>query len=517
MRVPGQIRREPVSAAIGLTDLIAGFLGTSAAVGGVASVIGGAIVGGAISVGLSFAATALLTKGAAGSLDSQPIGQSAYSTRQTVPPKRIIYGQAYVGGALFFEKVEPPFLYHGYLINQGEIESFDSIFIGTNEIKFAEIVPNTIMVPVNQPGQPDYAKNLRVCVRLGKSDQLPDPILAQDFPNLGPNFRQRGIATVVLRYEFGEDGDDFVSLWGNNPYPIAYFLVKGRKIYIHGKPGHVMDDPTTWEWNNIAANVQADYMRASFGGRISSDKIDWDKVKESADYDGGLIGTLAGDNIPRHTVDGLITLDQPPDRVLGGMLTANRGFMLQEGGKMWPSSSIPTDPILTITDDLLVGGIQYQAGKPKRDLVNSVKTRFISKEQSYVLVDGPSLTRDDLVAEDQELLEVSLSLPFTLDYRRVERLQKAFLDSSRLGRTLTVSVAIRALAITKDRLIGAAVRLDSRLFPQASGIYQITNTSFAEGMSSISITCAEYDKTIESSFIPEVDEIPFVEPAIDLS
>lgn len=45
---------EPISGAIGLTSLISGLLGTTAAVGGAASLIGGAIVGIPASLSVSF-------------------------------------------------------------------------------------------------------------------------------------------------------------------------------------------------------------------------------------------------------------------------------------------------------------------------------------------------------------------------------------------------------------------------------------------------------------------------------
>lgn len=513
--------RDPISGAIALQALLGSSALFTAEAGvlalGTIGAIGSFAASTALTIGLSYAAQALLTKGAS-SRTAVNSEQSRYSTRQTVPPKRYVYGQAYVGGALFFEKVVPPYLYHGYLIAEGPIEGIDAIFIGSNELSFPSgMTPNTILTPGGVVGQPAYNDRLKVSVRLGEDDQAVDPLLLDGFPDIGSEFRQPGIATIVLRYDFGADQDEFISLWGNNPYPNAFFLIKGRKIYVHGKPGHDKNDSSTWEYNNIAANVQADYLRADFGGRISTNRINWDKVKEAADYDAGLIGTLSGEYLPRHTIDGLVSLDQSPSDVLSGMLSANRGFVLQAGGLTWPSSSKPLDPVLTIYDSLLVGGIQYQAGKPKRELRNSIKSRFIAKEQSYSLIDGPTLTRDDYVTADGELLEGTLSLPFTIDYRRVERLQKAYLDSSRLGRTITVSVSLLALGQATDEIIGSPIRIDSLLFPQANGIYQVTNVSFADNFASINITAAEYEKDIETNFIPSVDETAFTFPEVDLS
>lgn len=61
----------------------------------------------ALVAGLSYAAQALTTKrgGPASSSSAMPNSQEVrYSTRQSAPPKRVIYGTAHVGGALCFER-----------------------------------------------------------------------------------------------------------------------------------------------------------------------------------------------------------------------------------------------------------------------------------------------------------------------------------------------------------------------------------------------------------------------------
>lgn len=62
----------------------------------------------ALVAGLSYAAQALTTKrGGPASTASAAMPNSQevrYSTRQSAPPKRVIYGTAHVGGALCFER-----------------------------------------------------------------------------------------------------------------------------------------------------------------------------------------------------------------------------------------------------------------------------------------------------------------------------------------------------------------------------------------------------------------------------
>lgn len=511
------VPREPISTLIGLTALLEA-VGFSTVVAGA---IGGGLVSGAISIGLSYAAQGLMPRGQGGGGAAVNAPEIRYSTRQSVPPKRIIYGnQVHCGGALCWEETSGPYLQQMFMICNEEIEGVDAIYIGTNRLSFPNgITPDTIISPSNIDGQPDYAGNLRVCVRLGTDTQARCPLVHDRFPNVPTTFRQRGIATVTLEYRYGDDFDEYQALWGRNRTPSAFFLARGVRIYDGRQTGQVVDDPTTWGFvnNDNASLVQADYLRKSYGGRIDHSRIDWDKVFEAADYDDGLIGTKAGIFLKRHTINGIVALNQSPADVLAGMLSANRGYALQGGGKVWVSSSKPHASVLTVTDDMLAAGIEYRASKPKRDLMNSSKPRFVASERSYELIEGPSLVRDDLIEADGEPLPGTLNLPFTLDHRRVQRLQKAFLDSSRLGRTITISIDLKSFTKAKDEIIGKPITLQSDLFPQANGVYQVLNYGFSEDFSAIEIAAVEHDGSIESDFIPADDEQDFVETEIDAS
>lgn len=510
------VPQEPISTAIGLTSLL-----IEAGLGaGIAGTIGGGLVGAAALAGLSYAAQGLMPRGQQSSLGANA-PEIRYSTRQSVPGKRILYGEEVnCGGALCFEKVNGSKLVQMFMVCAEEIEGFKAIYIGTNKLSFpAGIVENTILTPSNVDGQPDYAGNLRLCVRLGTSDQEICPLLADNFGNLEATFRQRDIATITLEYNYGADYDEFQALWGQNRYPNAFWTCGGVRIYDGRMVGQLVDDRTTWGFVNKdnSSLVQADFLRKWYGGRISSSRIDWDKVFEAADYDDGLIGTNEGIFLKRHTINGVVSLQQSPAEVLAAMLSSNRGFALQGGGKVWVSSSKPRTSVLTITDKMLTGGIEYRASKPKRDLMNSVKTRFVASERQYELIEGPTLTRDDLETADGEPLPGTLSLPFTLDHRRVQRLQKAYLDSSRLGKTVNVAISLADLTRAKEELIGEPIVIESDLFPQANGTYQVLTTAMSEDYSSVEISAQEYDAAIESDFIPEDDEQEFVETELDVS
>jgi hypothetical protein len=341
-------------------------------------------------------------------------------------------------------------------------------------------------------------------------------------------FRQQGIATAVVRYHYGADYTEFTDLWGQVQKPNPLFLVDGIAIPDPRKFGTILDwdpnDPTsvqaaraTWGFSNNASLVQAHYLTQRYGGRIDPQAMVWDKVSTAADYDDDLVYCLDGTYQSRYTVDGVVTLNQSPSDVLSGMIASNRGFVLESSGAVWVSSSKPRQPVATIYDALLTGAVSIRSAKPKRDLLNRVKTRFVAPDREYQLVDGPALSRVDLQDEDGELLDGTLSLPFTSDNRRAQRLSKAFLENGRLGKQITCRCDVRLLAETEDELIGNVVNFDSDLFSQGNGQYFVTGWGFSDSYASIDVSLTEYDPSLETDWVAAVDEQPFTIADLNVS
>lgn len=527
------LRADPISIGVAAISLFT----TVAVPTAVAFAVGATILVGA-SIAVNYAVSALTRKptggntqtsgGAEDTLNSPAI---KYNERQAIPSQRIIYGTAQVGGALFFEQVKPPYLYMGHLLCARKITAFRKVWIGTTELAFASLAEGAARAPLQSTGQPNYPGRLLASFRLGDPAQAIDPLLAADFTSLDSSFRQRGIATVVMRYHYGTDFNEYTALWGQASRPNPLFLVDGVAVPDPRKPSHILDwdpgDPASvaaaeasWSWSNNAALVQAHYLTQRYGGRIKPSRIDWDRVADAADWDDGLIGRADGSLIRRHTIDGVVTLNQPPSTVIAGMLAANRGFILQSGGKVWPSSSLPGVAIGTVHDRLLTGPVDYRGAKPKRDMANRIKVRSIAADREYQLADGPVLDRTDLRASDGEVLDGILDLPFTMDtgpITRVQRLQKAFLESSRLGRQIACRCDVALLAEISDELVGNCLNFESELFAQANGLYRCTQWGFAENFSSIDLVLVECDPDIETDWTPAADEKPFTLASLNVS
>lgn len=486
------------------------------AIGGIGTIIGfGATVG--LSIGASYAANAIMgnQQQAGGATNSPDIRASI---RQAIPAQRVIYGTTRVGGAVFFLEVKPPFLYLGLLIAARPITSIDGTTVGEQAVSF-DAQGDASTTPFNN-GSTIFLKR---SVRLGSSSQTIDPLIQADFPDVPSSFRQRGISTVVYRFRYGADFDEYQALWGNVQIPNMLMEVKGSPVYDPRDPTQIMfSDPqdraeveaamATWKWSNTAALIQADYLIQPYGARILPSRIRWDKIAEAASYDEQPIGLKGGGVQKRYTIDGMIQKNQSRLAVMQSMLSANRGFVAQSEGRVWITSAKAADPVLTITDGMLVGGFQYRDAQPKKDLVNRVRVRFVAPDREFQTVDGPLRNDTASQAADGEDLEQTIELPFTSDHRRAQRISKAFMDQSRHGKTLAVALTPEHLAKAGGEGVdaGAVVRVWSELFPQINGLYQVGQGGWSEDFATFQLGLTEYAPEVENGWDAAADEQDFV-------
>lgn len=431
------------------------------------------------------------------------------NTRQATPTQRFLYGRVQVGGAVFFiDDTKPPALYLGILLSARRINAIISAKIGTNAVTF-----DSDRKALEEPFRVGSTAYLRASFRTGATGQVIDPLLAEVFTNLESTFKQQGSATAVFEFKYGADRDHFEKLWGQVSIPNPFVLVEGSLVYDPRDPTQDVDDESTWKWSDNATLIQADWARHADGVGEKAEDADWEKIAESADYDDELVALKDGGFQKRHTINGVVTLNQSPRDVMEALLTANRGALRRSRGRWWIESSKPRDPAATITDKDLVGGFEFRDRKPFKELYNKVRGRFTAPERDYQEADGPILTRDDLETEDGELLQTTIRAPFTDTHQALQRLQKQFLAESRLGKIWSGPVRLRLLGLD----VGQCVRIDSTLWPQINGLYLVDNWGFADDFSALHFQLREYDKSISTDWDPQTDEQDFELPEIDVS
>lgn len=525
---PGDVPRDPIITPIliGAGLIPGGIFAGSATIFGISAAT---ILTGAALVGANYALNAInkpkSNVGGVGSASSVNTPEARGNVQQSAPVQQWVYGRVRKGGAVFIvDDSKPPYLDLGLLLSGRQISGIRGVQISTNNIVPASFAFNTILNPLAVDGQTyikSGASRLQMSFGAGLPTQAIDPILAADFPNLDASFRQRGIARAVFRFKFGDDAADFEKMWGQGvSIPSPLIDVDGMPLYDSRDPSQfypsdwrddaeVAEAMATWKYSRdgkdvgrTAALAQADWLGHPDGVNYPPGRIRWDEIARSAEFD----------EDRGHYIDGVVSLDQSPRTNLEAMLTANRGFCVQDRGYGWIGSSQPRDPVITIDDDLLMGGFEFQCDRAKADLVNTVRSRFSSDDREYQDVDGPVLEEDDLIEADGETLAKTVRLPFTSDADAVQYLANQYLDEARLPRSLTCTVKIKATG--DDVGAGKIARVYSNIYPQMNGDYSIESIGFLDDFSGLTLSLKEYDREISVRSYPLK---PFTLPALNVS
>lgn len=481
---------DPVSLGAAGTAL-AGFFATEV----VAGVTIGAI---ALTTALS-GASFLINAALAPNLQSSKDQGQKLTVQQAVPSQRMIYGEAIVGGPLFFYECKPPYLYLGIVLASHEIDSVPEVRIGDEAVVF-----DSDGNAINSLFHNGTVSLLKCSIRLGTADQAIDPILAADFPELESTFRQRGHATAVLRLHYGTNATQHEKYWGTgSPKPL--FLVRGRKIYDPRKASHDIDDPTTWEWSDNASLCLADFLTHYKGCNREWSQLNLPSLIDSANADDEQVLLLSGAYENRYTINGVIDLQQEAVQAVLDMLTANLGRLVWSNGQYHFFSGVPRSPVWTITDDSARGAMTVRYARPRRELVNTVRTIFTSPEREYQDAQGPVYSNATFLTEDGEPHEITITLPFTASHTRAQRIAKATAMRARLGKKVARSESIEAIRFMCSEIL----TLESASFPKADMVCEINALSLNHENLEVEIDLEQYDGAYIYAWDATVDEQDF--------
>ncbi len=419
------------------------------------------------------------------------------TVRDGVAKQRLIYGYALVGGVVFFQESQPPYIHIGYLIASGENTGLEQVRVGTIRVPL-----DSDGYATSTPYNDGVTKFLRFSYGNGSDSQTIDTILDTDYPALPATFRQRGITRVVMKAHYGGTRDNHEKLYTNSFSPL--FLIKGRKIYDPRIPTCISNDASTWVFSNNPTLCICDYLRHEKGGQYKFEDFDWSQIITNADKDDEYVNLKAGGTERRYSLDGMIILDAEIQQIIQTMLTANRGILVWSNGKMQIWSGVSREPEVTISRENMVGGFEFRNDKPTRELLNTIRTEFVAEDREYAVNNGPVYLNTALKDQDGEEHTTTLRLSFTSSHQTVQRIAKAHCLESRLRKALKIAVDLTHFKITA----GTIVRFDFDVLPTASGIYMVLSTTMSNGFGAIELTMVEYDKTIYD-WLPSVDEEDF--------
>lgn len=190
----------------------------------------------------------------------------------------------------------------------------------------------------------------------------------------------------------------------------------------------------------------------------------------------------------RYTLDGVVTLDQPPIEVLERMATAMAGRIVYAQGRwrFFPGAWSP--PVLTLTEDDLRGALQLRPRSSLAEAFNGVRARYVEPAALYEESEMPGLT-----TEPDPSLQVwrEVELPFTLRENRAQRIASIVLRRQRFPLEVVFPAKLAGL----PPLPGECVALTVARFGWEAKPFLVERWAFAED-GGIDLQLTEEDPSI---------------------
>jgi len=441
---------------VGIGAVIAKALTAMGVNAGLASAIGYA-VSAIISYGLSRLVARPGVKG------SQGQGSRAITTRGTVEPQKIIYGEALVGGVLAYKNTHGQSNYQLWAVHVlagHEVEEISDIWLDEDRIQASQINNGSGgggAVQNGTYGPRDGFNVVEVWKYLGTATQLAAGTLTSVSSDWTSDHRLRGYPYIVTMFALFEDSQ---TVWEAGDPTSVKALVKGKKVYdprldstqiidsstspvTMGSGSHRVNDSSTWEYFNEAVSPKvaignnpalclADFLRdakfSPFAGGIDASRIDWEAVAAAADDCDTLVpvppAASPENTQKRFTCNGVIYGTEDGEQNTAMILSAMNGTLTPINGKYVMRAGVYEAPSDDLYDNDIIGPIGVGSALDSDQRVNTLKATYTDAARSYELTETEPVTipaykndRDD----GDELID-SIELPMTDSWYEAQRI-----------------------------------------------------------------------------------------------
>lgn len=375
----------------------------------------------AVGAGLSMVSRALMPKP---DLSTQ-LGGLETTVREPAMARQLIYGRAKVGGNIVYidnTGDDNKYLHMVIALAGHEIDGYEKVFFN-DELAWSS----------GAGYESKFASKTRIKFYTGNQTTA-DTDLVTESLQWQNNCILKDTAYIYVRLEY--DTDIF-----SQGIPNISALVRGKKVL----------DPrtSTTGWSDNPALCIYDYLRDEKYG-LNTQDILLQSVIDSANDCDTQVDYLDGATTRQHEkykLNGVIDTSQKISTNIENMLTAMAGRVVFSGGNFEVHSGKYVTPTVTLDESAIVGDIQFSTKTSRRSTYNAVKGVFLSEENNYTLADYPAQVSSTYQTADGEPLFLDMTLPFTTDNVRAQRLAKLALLKSRQQRTLVVPVNLIGLKL----------------------------------------------------------------------
>ncbi|WP_374764257.1 phage tail protein [Yunchengibacter salinarum] len=421
------------------------FLGLGGAVSaglGVSTVVGGAIAGSLVGLGLGVASE-LITP-ALGDTDEQA-GQKL-PVANSVETRRIVYGRARLGGSEIFieefdstgaDDVPNDTVVFARLVADHPITGFDAFRLGD------EVIPLT-----DGAAGGDFDGRLFVSYQTGHQTTA-DPLLLAA-PGWTDDHVGVGLAYYAVRAVF----DPAVFPYGIGEVRRASVEVRGKPVYDPradgsqpgGSGSQRLDDPDSWAYSTNPALCILDFLKdGRLGNPVPVDEIHMASVITAANVCDEWVPTREGGQIRRYSLGGVVDSGRSKYDQTKALLTAMGGRMMWLGGQVHLFAAAPV-PLGFHLDEQSVVSLAFDTLPEADARFNLVRGTYVDPDEGFEAQDYPA-AEDTAARAGEGDRPLALNLPFTQDHRIAQRLARiALMESRQSVAELTAMPAAAALA-----------------------------------------------------------------------
>ena len=471
--------------------VVGGAVATSAAVVATVGTIGAMIVGGVVSTGINMLGSKLLgadKKAAASSAQDSGVMVNVQDNVASIP---IVYGRRRIAGRQIYATTtgaNNKYLHLVYAVAEGQIQEIERIVFGDNEIVFdGQVTPMTATSGSLSASQARgrFTNFVDLQWRLGTTSQtaftsLVTETAGQEGAWTGDH-KGLGVALIYLKIAYDKEK--------MNQVPTVFCDIKGMKVATSFGGG------ATWSDNPAACLL--DYLTdTTYGKGLALTDIDQDSFNEVRDYCDEVV-TLYTDTSAitgkRYLCNGFLDPDTAVFDNIKSLLSCFNGYLLWANGKYKIKVfKDETNTGFTFDESNIIGDIAMQLNS-KETISNRVKASFYNSGLDYA--DDYAIWEDEDLRyqeDNEEILEMEISLPFTSDYTRALNLCKMSMEQSRRGNTVSFQATPDALRVE----VGDRVWL-SHPYLGFQDDYRVTGMILNPDKT-VSVTLMQYDDNIYS-------------------
>lgn len=407
-----------------------------------------------------------------------------FNSRDPAATRKIIYGKCRIGGTIVFFNTSDTnnnFFHVVIAVAGHEINAFKEVYFGNTKVW-----ENGSYI-VDEDNDIDWEDHC--LLKFHKGDQTTadtDLVLAATgFTN---DHKLLDTAYIYARLDY--DAQVYVS-----GVPNISCVVEGKKVFDPRDITHDINDDSTWEFSTNPALIAYDYLRDQKYGLGEDDaNIDVPSVTAAANDCDDTI-TITDGTQKRYECSGILDSGSTIKDNLEDILSSMMGSIHYSGGKFHVLAGMYRDAHSdAIGVDIITSPIQVTTKRSRNTLFNTVKGRFVSEENNYVISDFPEQDDSSFVTEDGEELVMDLPLPMTTNNVRAQRIAKLTLKQSRLQMSINLQLNLEGLKYK----VGDTVAINYDRFSWTNKEFTITRLQVipdAEKGLVVDIEATEADET----------------------